>query len=396
MPLPPDRTRRRRGRLCRAGLAWGLASVVAAGGCDALKSAKHDHPVLGPPPPRLSWDDSPAGSDKVADASGEPTGIVKVSLTDPAPIGDNSVIAIVNGEPILAGQLLAPFSAYFLQAAAEGRPEWQIEGWKREAIAKALDSKIEETLLVQALRLMLKPEQLTQVSEKLDEEFKKQNLKMMEQFKVGSRAELEKLLAERGTSLSAYEQNFKNRKMAEVYIQYKAGESTPVFGRQDVLDYYQAHLDKFTHPARAKFQLLMVSFATNGGQEKARAKIDAALTELERGERFPEVVKRHSDGPHASEGGDHDWFKRGEFNAKQVDEALFTLPVGQVSPVYETQTPRAYMAVKVTGREEEGRTPVADVQDEIRAALLMESRRETVEGLLKHLHETAVITKYVD
>lgn len=398
MPSPPDRSRLRRGRLCRAV----LASALLAGGCESWKSAKVDNPVLGPPPPRLSWDEAPDRGVAVADASGTPdasggpAGLVRVSLSTPGPISDHAVVAIVNGEPILAGELLAPYQAYFVRAAAKGATDGQIEEFKKGVIGKYLDRRVDQAMLVQALRLMLKAEQWKQTEEKLDAEWKKQLVRIMEKKEVNSRAELEQMLAKDGASLTEYEHAFKVDQLSTLYLQFKTGETNPVFGRKDVLDYYEANHAKYEHPARARFQLLMVSTAANGGKEQARAKLDAALAEVRRGDPFPDVAKRHSDGPRAAQGGQHDWYKPGDFAAKAVDRALFELPVGQVSEAFETQTPDAFMVVRVTEREPAGRTPLAEVQEDIRKTLLKDAQRKAVDGLLAKLRETAVVTKYVD
>lgn len=392
MSPSPDRSRLRRGRLCRAL----LASALAAAGCDSLKSAKVDHPVLGPPPPRLSWSEAPNTGVAVADASEESSGLVRVSLSEPGPITDYAVVAIVNGEPILAGELLAPFKPYFIKAAAQGVSEREIEQAKQGMIHKSLDQRIDQALLVQSLKLTLKAEQWKQTEEKLEEAWKKQSGEIMEKAGVTSRAELEQKLAETGASLSEYEHAFKVNQLSTLYLQFKTGESAPVVGRKDVVDYYNAHLEKYEHPARARFQLLMVSFAKHGGREKAKAKLDEALAALDRGEPFPDVAKRHSDHPTAKKGGQHDWYKPGDFGAKQVDQALFELPVDQVSEAFETVQPPAFMVVRVTEREPAGRTPLADVQDQIRDTLETEERHKKVEDLLARLRENAVVTKYVD
>ncbi|HEX6986041.1 MAG TPA: peptidyl-prolyl cis-trans isomerase [Planctomycetaceae bacterium] len=392
MPRPPDRTRRRRGRLCRALLA---SAALAAGGCEGWRTVKVDNPVLGPPPPRLSWDEQPDPGAAVADASGESTaGYVKVSLTESGPISDYAVVATVNGEPILAGEVLAPFNAHFVKAAAQGVPEREIERVKTALIRQHLPQRIETVLLVQSLRLMLKPEQLKQMDEQLDKEFAKENRRIMEKFGVHSKVELERALAQEGSSLAEYEQAFKNQQLAMLYLGTKTGERTPVIGRQEIVEYYTANVAKYEHTARARFQLLMATFAGNGGKEQARAKIDAALAELDRGEAFGDVVMRHSDGPQAKKGGQHDWFKPGEFNSPEVDRALFELPVGQVSPVYEM--PNAFVVVKVTEREPAGRTPLSEVQDEIRSTLLKQARETTVRDLLAELRENAVVTTYLE
>ena len=368
--------------------------MLAAGGCEGWRSVKIDHPVLGPPPPRLSYDEPPQ-SVVVADASGDSgSGYVKVGLSEPGPMSDHAVVAIVNGEPLLAGELLAPFRPYIVQARSRGAADWQLEQLKKAAIEKLLDERIDQTLLVQSLKQKLSAEQLKQIDEKLTEEFAKECRRIMEQMEVDSKVEVERQLAEQGTSLYEYEQAFKTGQLAMLCREERLGGQIPVIGRRELLEYYYDHADKYEHPARVQFQLLMVSFQKNGGPDGARQKLDAALAELDRGEAFPDVAQRYSDGPNADRGGQWDWLKPGEFADRQVDSALFELPVGEPSGVF--QTSNAFVVVKVTDREPAGRTPFAEVQDEIRVALLQAARDEARTELLAELRESAVITTYLE
>lgn len=389
MLFPFHRRSRCRGRLCRAALA---SALVVAGGCEGWRTVKVDHPVLGPPPPRLSYDEPPASNIKVADASSESDGgYVKVALSDPAPLSDHSVVAIVNGEPIIAGELLAPYRSHFAAAASKGAPEAQIEQMKKEIISgQLLEQRIDQVLLVQALRLMLKSEQLKQMEEKLKEAFAEENQRIMSKLGVGSKIELEELLAKQGTSLTEYEEAFKTKQLAEMYLFTKVGEQAPVVGRHEILEYYNVNRSKYEHPARARFQLIEI---TKTGKPDARAKLDLALAELERGEAFPTVAQRYSQGPQADRGGQWDWLKPGEYADKQVDRALFELPVGQVSQLFES--PDAYRIIKVTEREAAGRTPLAEVQEAIREQILRDAREKAVKNLFAELRENAVVTTYL-
>lgn len=389
MLFPFHRTARCRGRLCRAALA---SALLAAGGCEGLRTVKVDHPVLGPPPPRLSYDEPPASTIRVADSS-DPTdgGYVKVALSDPAPLSDHSVVAIVNGEPILAGELLALYRPGFAAAASQGASEAQVDQMKKRIVSRDLEQRVDQVLLVQALRLMLKSEQLKQMDEKLREAFAEENQRIMKQLGVSSKIELEQMLAKMGSSLAEKEQAFKTKQLAEMYLFTKVGDQTPVVGRQEILEYYNANRVKYEHPARARFQLIEI---TKPGKPDARAKLDSALAELERGEAFPTVAQRYSEGPRADRGGQWDWLKPGEYADKQVDQALFELPVGQVSPLFES--PDAYRIVKVTEREAAGRTPLAEVQEAIREQILRDAREKAVKNLFAELRENAVVTTYIE
>jgi parvulin-like peptidyl-prolyl isomerase len=390
MPRQHYRTRLCRGRLGRAALASILLTSVSVSGCESFKSAKVDHPVLGPAPPRLSHDESPETKLALADDAGTKTaGYVKVSLTEPTPLSDHSVIAIVNGRPILAGELLAPFRPYY-----SGKPEWQAEKIKKAIIEKQLDNRIDEVLLVQSLQLMIKAEQMKQIEEKLNEEFEKESQKIMAGLKVNSKLEAEQVLSKQSTSLAEYKQSFKTKQLASLYMAQKLGDRVPVIGRHEILEYYNAHPEKYEHAARAQFQLLSVSFDGKRDKQAARERMNEALDALDQGVPFPDVAKKFSDDPQASRGGQWGWLKPGEFADPNVDRALFALPVGQPSQVFETAT--AFVVVNVTNREPAGRTPVAEVQDGIRTALLAEAQERAATAVLAELRDKAVVTKYLD
>src|SRR5690606_3740740 len=121
-----------------------------------------------------------------------------------------AVMAIVNGEPILAGEILAPFQPHFFKMREQGATDRQVEQLKTAVIEKHLPQRIETALLIQSLRLMVKGDQLKMMEQELDKLFQKHLVEIMPQHKVTSKAELEKALAATGTSLAAYEQDFKN------------------------------------------------------------------------------------------------------------------------------------------------------------------------------------------
>ena len=57
---------------------------------------------------------------------------------------------------------------------------------------------------------------------------------------------------------------------------------------------------------------------------------------LEAGESFEELAKAYSDCPSSQKGGDLGFFPRGTLVVPEVEEAAFTLSVGQISPVITT------------------------------------------------------------
>ena len=55
-----------------------------------------------------------------------------------------------------------------------------------------------------------------------------------------------------------------------------------------------------------------------------------------RGAAFAEIAKAKSDGFTAKDGGVHDWTTKGALQCKAIDDALFTLQVGQMSSIIDS------------------------------------------------------------
>ena len=398
MSCSPLRTRRV--RKCLSALLCGCAGVIA--GCEAWRGANIDHPVLGPPPPRLSYVDAeqipPESAVMTADASdsgsGEPPGIMQVGLSETEALPDHFVVATVNGEPVLAGEVLAGYQGYIARFRGRGVPESQIRRLQEQLIEKHLEDQIQQTLLVQKLRLMLKKEQLEKMETQLNLAFNEYLQGVMQQMGVTSKVELERTMAENGESLAAREQAFKKNQLAQLYLFEQVGAMNKVFGRPEVLAYYQAHPDEFSQSAKARFQLLEVDFKKHGGREAARARLDEALAALSSGTPFPEVAEQYSDDAQAKRGGQWDWLKPGDFANATVNELLFSLPIDQTSDVIEGRG--SFMVIRVTEREEAGLTPLADVQSKILAKLQQEHRKQASDQLFSEMMESAVITKHLE
>jgi parvulin-like peptidyl-prolyl isomerase len=93
-------------------------------------------------------------------------------------------------------------------------------------------------------------------------------------------------------------------------------------------------------PIRASHILLMYkgssSSTASRSKDEALAGINAILAETAKGADFAELAERYSDCPSGAEGGDLGFFARGAM-VPEFDDAAFTLAVGDVSGVVETE-----------------------------------------------------------
>jgi parvulin-like peptidyl-prolyl isomerase len=108
-----------------------------------------------------------------------------------------------------------------------------------------------------------------------------------------------------------------------------------------------------------------------------------------KGAAFGEVATAKSDGFTAKTGGDHDWTTKGALQCKAIDSALFTLQVGQMSPILDSGP--MFHIVRVLERKEAGRKSYTDVQANIREKLKEQRFQAEIEKYLTRLRGEARI-----
>jgi parvulin-like peptidyl-prolyl isomerase len=108
-----------------------------------------------------------------------------------------------------------------------------------------------------------------------------------------------------------------------------------------------------------------------------------------RGPAFADVAKARSHGFTAKDGGLQDWTSKGALKAAEIDHALFSLQVGQMSPILTSED--GFHIVRVLERKEAGREPFTEVQAKIREKLKDERFQAGVEQYLSKLRRDARI-----
>jgi len=367
-------------------------SLVAVG-CKSLGLNKHDNPVLQPPPRRVSLDDTEV-TRRLAAADAGDSEIEPASATvagDDTEVFNATVIARVNGAPVFAGEVLERYGDY-LRKAREKLPPEKYEELRELIIQRDLRSHIERRLLVERMKSKLKPDQIALLDQHVDKAFEERINELKRELKVSTRTELELALNERNTSLQALRDSFATERIAMEYL-FSSLERPPAPTRPEIVAYYQEHLDDYKIPARVKWQQIQVSIDRRTSAAEAEAKLQQAQQELARGVPFEDVARKFSDGPTASDGGNWDWTRTGSLADAELEARLFALPVGQLSEVYATRD--GFQIVRVLERQEDSRTPLADVQDEIAELIRKERERNLPKEFVERLFEEAVIeTKY--
>lgn len=386
-------------------LTISLAVALALAGCDKLNRVKSENPVMGPPPPRLSLQNTEDPHTKYVDSSsvdsnalGEDSPeVVPVAMEPsvPVPGGDLSgtqVVATVDGMPIFASEIVERYSEQLAKAQEQLPPE-HFRQARLQLIRRDLESHIDRKVLVMALERSVPPEQMKQLQTHLEGAFQEDIARLREQFNVTSTVELDMQLRQKKTSLSELRHAFINQQMAMQFLGAKSQKKEKI-GREDLLKWYHDHEEDYRITGKVKWQQLLISWTEHGGRANALRKLEEAIEELRQGTDFADVARKHSDGPTATDGGNWDWTPEGSLSDERVERTLFQLDVGKISQVLVGED--SFQLVKVIERQDGGMKEFASLQDEIRNRIRQEHRREAAKEILNDLRERALIETIFD
>ncbi|MFW6368983.1 MAG: peptidylprolyl isomerase, partial [Myxococcota bacterium] len=161
----------------------------------------------------------------------------------------------------------------------------------------------------------------------------------------------------------------------------------------EVASFYERNAFRYEQPERVRARHVLISAGPEVSEEEraaARVKADEILAQAREGADFAELAREHSDDPgSAQQGGDLDWFPRGQM-VPAFEEVAFSLEPGEISDVVET--PFGYHIILVEDHQEAQKQPLEEVSREIAADILRgemaeEVARREAESLLEEAVE---------
>lgn len=342
-------------------------------------------------------------------AAGGASGVVQAGFEEVLPAGpggdgrplvaqslDNAkVIARVGPEVVLQGDLLTPSALAWLDKVSGGLTPEQIAELKLQICKQVMSQHVESLLVYIDACRTIPEDRLPEIEKKVNDAFDQQQLpRMVKDAGLSSAAEFEQLLRSRGQSLDRIRKMFFERALAQQWIQQKVMNDGEI-PHAEMIAWYQNHLADYDYPARARFEQITVKITPQRPRQQAWNLIAGLGNEVFKGRPFAEVAKAHSEGPTAAAGGAYDWTTRGSLVSKTIDEAVFTLPVGQLSTILEDAA--ALHIVRVIERVDAGRTPFIEAQVAIRERLRDERRKKVMDEYLATVRErTPVWTVFDD
>lgn len=309
----------------------------------------------------------------------------------------------MDGQIVLASDVLWQVDQ-LIKANRDRIPDDKVVEARQALLRQQVMGLIDTKMLYANFRRQVPAENLPTIEENLLKPFEETEIpRLVEMLDLSDRSELDAMLRKSGTSIVDVRRQFYERTIAGEWLRQmvpKPKETT----HEEMLAYYHEHKKDFEFTAKAKWEEVMIGFArVNGDRTAAWQAITGLGNEVWkhvakqpdlRGPVFTEIAKQKSHGFTAQAGGGHDWTTRGALRSEAINQALFSLQVGQLSNVIETE--RGFHIVRVLERQEAGCTPFTEAQAIIRKELGKNQRKGLAETELVKLRKKSRVWTLFD
>lgn len=302
------------------------------------------------------------------------------------------IAAVVGTEPIFLSQIEEEVFSLATALGVAPSDSARMDSLKREALKGLIDQKV--------LALRAQEEGITVSEETLSQAIEADVERVRSRF--GTADEFDQALASsRWGSLSAYRVALRERKRDEIlrtrYLQqYQERIRAATISPEEVRAFYEEHRDEFgQRPLMLAAEWLRIRVEPDSATvASSRGRAEAVRGELLAGASFAEMARSESDDPGSRlNGGDLGFLEPGAA-VSEFEEVVFSLPAGELSPVF--RTPFGFHLARVEERQGDRvrvrhilfRVPV-DEEDRQRALELAQDIRAqaTAGGSLEELEE---------
>jgi peptidyl-prolyl cis-trans isomerase C len=193
-----------------------------------------------------------------------------------------------------------------------------------------------------------------------------------------------------GTTLEEFTNEIRTQLQVEKLVEQAVGDVADVTEEEEQA-FYEKNTQYFETPEQVSARHILLSFEEGmTDEEKAakKAELEAIRAQIVEGADFAELAKEHSACPSSERGGDLGSFGKGNM-VPEFEQAAFSLEPGGLSGIVETTF--GYHLIQVTDKQEAGKTPFADVKDQIGEHLKQQKQEQAWEAYMGGLRDEAEI-----
>jgi peptidyl-prolyl cis-trans isomerase C len=201
------------------------------------------------------------------------------------------------------------------------------------------------------------------------------NLAIKNMEKDYSEQDLRKILLQGYLDFDEWKEGLREYLLVKKIIN-KASEGIPPVSHQEIKMYFDSHPDEFKRPAMVKFRQIVVD-----NKEDA----EKIWRRLNQGEDMGQLAGEYSITPEAENGGEVDWIAEENLD-ETMGKALFSLPVGKISPVIKSVY--GFHIFQVIAKRPEGMQSLPDSIKEIETKLFYQKEDDFYKNWLEQLRNT--------
>ena len=331
------------------------------------------------------------------------------------PVHGTEMVARVGTQIILMGDILPKIRRTVQRIIAENLakmsdeerakvPRQEIEEISNAIAAELYPGVLQEQILfdlVYSDYLSQQPrEQRAMFDERLGDEFNRKEIpEMMKEFNVENEAALKRYLEQHlGSSLEKERKFWIQEQIVRQWIMMSIQRATPDATQDEMMEFYEKNLASFTTVARARWQEMVVLFSRHAAEQEAWDKMRWMGNQVASGASFEAIAQGNSDGFTATEGGIHDWTTKGSLASAELEQAIFSQPIGQLSPTI-IRSERGLHIIRVVERRESNVVPFVEAQVTIRDRMKnvrTQQNQDEYLAELRHRFPIFVVRDHID
>ena len=318
----------------------------------------------------------PGASSTAASATPTPTPPPVPVPPKPVPQELPAVLARVNDEDVKKSDFELLIAK--VRAQNQNRP---IPPERRDEIFRGvLDQLVVYTLLKQeakARNIVVEP---AEIEQQIDE-MRKQ---------MGGDANFKKAMKAQGMTLERLRSDAQVEMAIAKMMNAQVASAAPATDAE-AKDFYDKNPDKFKRPESVRASHILIGVkkdATDTEKVQARARIDQILKRAKAGEDFAVLAREHSQDGSAAQGGDLNYFVKGQM-VQPFDQVAFSLKPNEISDVVTTEF--GYHIIKVADHKAAGTLPLEEVSDNIKQFLTQQKQQQTAEAFIAQLKQKSKV-----
>ena len=303
----------------------------------------------------------------------------------------NRIVAVVNDEVVTQAELNRALVPVYFQLQATLGPEelaQEMENLKKRVLQQIID----EHLMLQEARHP-RPVEVSKgkvgtppVIIASDEEVDK----MLQETRAHFPNEegFQEALQQQGVTVEDLKDRFRDQGIIQKLISREVRSRVSV-SPAEITAYYEGHREEFVTAPAVQVATLLIRPRDGADVPRAFARAQEIQKELAAGADFYETARKNSDGFNAQMGGRMGVLEKGK-NIQEIDDVLFKLKAGEISPV--VKTPAGFHLFLIESVRPSHQATLEEVKGDLRYKLLNQKGAQRYQQWIAKLRSEAYIT----